>query len=77
MVCQDAEAVQARLSIEDKLLVESSQSWVHVPSSLILPSGGRSFEVKVLALAPLQLHFNGEGNLTTQHPGWGDSHCRC
>ena len=51
MVCQDAEAVQTRLSIEDKLLLESSQPWVHVPSSLILPSGGRSFEVKVLALA--------------------------
>ena len=51
MVCQDAEAVQTRLSIEDKLLLESSQPWVQVPSSLILPSGGRSFEVKVLALA--------------------------
>ena len=51
MTCQDAEAVQTRLSIEDKLLLEASQPWVHVPSSLILPSGGRSFEVKVLALA--------------------------
>ena len=43
--------MQTRLSIEDKLLLESSQPWVHAPSSLILPSGGRSFEVKVLALA--------------------------
>ena len=54
-VCQDAEAVQTRLSIEDKLLLESSQPWVHVPSRLILPSGGRSFEVKVLALATSRL----------------------
>ncbi len=57
MVCQDAEAVQTRLSIEDKLLLESSQPWVHVPSSLILLSGGRSFEVKVLALAPPRAAF--------------------
>ena len=47
---QDAEAVRTRLSIEDKLLLESSQPWVHVPSTLILPSGGRSFEVKVRPL---------------------------
>ena len=57
MVCQDAEAVQTRLSIEDKLLLESSQPWVHVPSSLILLSGGRSFEVKVFALAPPRAEF--------------------
>ena len=47
---QDAEAVRTRLSIEDKLLLKSSQPWVRVPSALILPSGGRSFEVKVRPL---------------------------
>ncbi|CAK0779170.1 hypothetical protein CVIRNUC_004710 [Coccomyxa viridis] len=55
---RDAEAVQTRLSIEDKLLLESSQPWVHVPSSLILLSGGRSFEVKVdCSSLPEGLHF--------------------
>lgn len=39
--------MRTRLSIEDKLLLECSQSWVQAPSALILPSGGRSFEVKV------------------------------
>ena len=44
---QDAEAVAARLQIEDKLLLRCSQPWVEAPSALLLPSGGRSFEVKV------------------------------
>ena len=43
---QDAEAVCARLAIEDKLLLRASQPWVEAPSALLLPSGGRSFEVK-------------------------------
>jgi hypothetical protein len=44
---QDASAVRARLQIEDKLLLEASQPWVEAPSALLLPSGGRTFEVKV------------------------------
>ena len=53
---QDAEAVRTRLSIEDKLVLESSEAWVQAPSALLVPSGGRNFEVKVhagmLASAP-------------------------
>ena len=30
-------------------MLESSEAWVHAPSALILPSGGRMFEVKVSA----------------------------
>ncbi len=41
--------MRTRLSIEDKLMLESSEAWVHAPSALILPSGGRTFEVKVSA----------------------------
>ena len=38
--------MRARLAIEDKLLLRASQPWVEAPSALLLPSGGRSFEVK-------------------------------
>lgn len=44
---QDAEAVRVRLQIEDKLQVSATQPWVEAPSLLLLPSGGRSFEIRV------------------------------
>ncbi|CAL8469996.1 g9538 [Coccomyxa elongata] len=54
----DAEAVRIRLAIEDKLHLQSTQPWVTTPSALLLPSGGRTFEIKVDAGSlPEGLHF--------------------
>ncbi len=52
---QDAEAVRRRLLIEDKLLLESSQPWVEAPSALLLPAGGRNFEIKARPASVLPL----------------------
>ncbi len=39
--------MRTRLSIEDKIVLKSSEAWVQAPSALLVPSGGRNFEVKV------------------------------
>ncbi|KAK9809052.1 hypothetical protein WJX72_008467 [[Myrmecia] bisecta] len=44
---EDADTVSERLAVEDKLHLSSTAAWVACPSALLLPHGGRGFEVRV------------------------------
>lgn len=43
----DADTVDERLAVEDTLQLVCEESWVTAPDLLLLPFGGRGFEVEV------------------------------
>ena len=49
---QDADTKSERLAVEDRLQLESSAAWLDAPSALLLPHGGRTFEVKASLRLP-------------------------
>lgn len=68
--------MRIRLAIEDKLHLQSTQPWVDTPSALLLPSGGRNFEIKVCA--PLSCFCMKQCLLESRLKlGWLQSHRRC
>lgn len=52
MCSQDADTKTERLAVEDRLELEPTADWLDAPSSLLLPHGGRTFEVKVSIAMP-------------------------